>query len=45
MRTAVRNFSAYDAPIGTKLRLAFENNLKKLRTGADCCGNHGQPGC
>jgi hypothetical protein len=45
MRTALRNFSAYDAPIGTKLRLALTNNLTKLRTHSQCCGHPGQPGC
>jgi len=44
-RAFFANFRTYEAPTATKLRLAFENNLKKLRTGADCCGNHGQPGC
>ena len=39
------NFSTYDAPFATKLRMAMANNLKKMRTASDCCGNHGQPGC
>ncbi len=45
IRTALRNFSDYDAPIGTKLRMMVTNNLTKLRTRKDCCGNFGQPGC
>jgi hypothetical protein len=39
------NWSTYDAPFTTKLRMVFSNNLIKLRTRSDCCGNHGQPGC
>jgi hypothetical protein len=39
------NFNEYDAPFATKLRMAVANNFKKLRTGKDCCGNLGQPGC
>jgi hypothetical protein len=45
IRTAFRNFREYDAPIGTKLRMTVSNNLTKLRTRQDCCGNSGQPGC
>src|SRR5947208_8998411 len=41
-RAFLANFRGYDAPITTKLRLAAENSLKKLRTGEGCCGNHGQ---
>ena len=44
-RAFFANFTGYEAPITTKLRLAAENSLKKLRTGEGCCGNHGQPGC
>ena len=44
-RTALENFRTYDAPLPTKLRMALANNLKKIRTGSSCCGNHGQPGC
>ena len=32
-------------PLGRKLRLVLRNNLIKLRTRSDCCGNHGEPGC
>jgi hypothetical protein len=39
------NWRDYDAPFGTKLRLAFRNNWKKLRTRRNCCGNGGEPGC
>jgi hypothetical protein len=45
MKAFFTNFSTYDAPFATKVRLAFENNLKKFRTGSNCCGNPGQPGC
>jgi hypothetical protein len=39
------NFSDYDAPLPSRVRLALANSWKKLRTGSACCGNHGQPGC
>jgi hypothetical protein len=39
------NFRTYDAPLAEKLRLSLANNLKKVKTHSDCCGNHGQPGC
>jgi hypothetical protein len=42
-RNFFTNWSTYDAPVGTKLRLTFRNRVKALRVG--CCGNHGQPGC
>jgi hypothetical protein len=41
----VSNWTTYDAPFTTKLRMAVSNNLLKLRTRQSCCGNHGQPGC
>jgi hypothetical protein len=39
------NFSSYDAPFPTKVRLALANSWRKVRTRSDCCGNYGQPGC
>jgi hypothetical protein len=45
LRAFTANFRTYDAPFGEKLRLFWANNLKKLTTHSDCCGNHGQPGC
>ena len=39
------NFSAYDAPFPTKVRLVLANSWRKVRTRSDCCGNYGQPGC
>jgi hypothetical protein len=39
------NFSTYDAPFPTKVRLALANSWKKVRTRSGCCGNHGEPGC
>ena len=32
-------------PIGRKLKLFVRNNLIKVRTVSDCCGNYGEPGC
>jgi hypothetical protein len=39
------NFSTYDAPFPSKVRLALANTWTKARTRSSCCGNHGQPGC
>jgi hypothetical protein len=41
----VTNFRTYEAPLPTKLRLALANNLTKIRSRSNCCGNRGQPGC
>lgn len=45
LRDAFNNFHTYDAPLGERLRLLVRNNLTKVRTRSNCCGNHGQPGC
>jgi hypothetical protein len=45
IRTSLRNFREYDAPLTTKLRMLVQNNLTKARTRKNCCGNLGQPGC
>ena len=45
IRQSLRNFREYDAPFLTKLRMVVSNNVIKLRTRKDCCGNFGQPGC
>ena len=45
LSAAFSNWSTYDAPFMTKLRMVVSNNLIKLRTRQNCCGNHGQPGC
>jgi len=39
------NWSNYDASIPTKLALTVRNRGKALFSRAQCCGNHGQPGC
>ena len=39
------NWTTYDAPFATKLRMAVSNTLIKLGKHQSCCGNHGQPGC
>jgi hypothetical protein len=38
------NFSTYDAPFPTKVRLALANSWRKVRTRSSC-GHYGQPGC
>jgi hypothetical protein len=45
IRQSIRNFKEYDAPFGTKLRMALGNNMTKMRTRSHCCGHPGQPGC
>jgi hypothetical protein len=45
LRAFTANFRTYDASFSEKLRLSWANNVKKLKTHSDCCGNHGQPGC
>ncbi|MBI4302109.1 MAG: hypothetical protein HY664_05850 [Chloroflexi bacterium] len=32
-------------PWPTKIRLLIANNWRKIRTGSDCCGHPGEPGC
>jgi hypothetical protein len=39
------NWTTYDAPFATKLRMAVSNTFIKLRHRQACCGNYGQPGC
>ena len=45
LRVSWQNFRDYDAPLTTKIRMVIANNAKKARTGENCCGNLGQPGC
>ncbi len=49
LRVHARNFFTnwrdYDAPVTTKLALTAKNRSKALFSRAQCCGNHGQPGC
>jgi len=39
------NWSTYQAPFRTKLRMLVANNWIKVRHRQNCCGNTGQPGC
>jgi hypothetical protein len=39
------NWREYDAPLGTKLRLAMRNRLKATFSKQQCCGHTGEPGC
>ena len=39
------NWTTYDAPFATKVRLAASNTFLKLRKRQACCGHHGEPGC
>jgi hypothetical protein len=44
-RALFSNWSTYDAPFATKLRMAVSNTYLKVRNRQACCGNAGQPGC
>jgi hypothetical protein len=35
----------YKGPYWKKVRLGIKNQLIKVRTFSDCCGNYGEPGC
>lgn len=41
----ISNWTTYDAPFGTKVRLAARNLWRRVILRQTCCGNHGQPGC
>ena len=45
VRSFVSNWSTYEAPLGTKLRLTVRNLWRRIVLRQNCCGNHGQPGC
>jgi len=40
----ISNWTEYDAPFGTKARLAARNLGRRARL-KPCCGHPGQPGC
>ena len=44
LQETIENFRS-PMPLPEKLRLFLRNNWIKLKTGSDCCGNHGEPGC
>lgn len=44
-RDSLRNFWRSERALAERTRIAIRNNLIKLRTGQNCCGNHGEPGC
>lgn len=39
------NWSTYEAPLPTKLRLLARNRFRAIVLLRGCCGHHGQPGC
>ena len=41
----IANWTEYDAPVTTKLRLTARNLWRRVVLRHTCCGNHGQPGC
>lgn len=44
-RHFVKNFVDAEHAYAERVRLTVKNNLIKMRTGSNCCGNHGEPGC
>ena len=44
-RSFFTNWSTYEAPLRTKVRLTFRNRWRAIAMLKGCCGNPGQPGC
>lgn len=44
LKSFFTNMSA-PMPWHTKIRLLLRNNFIKIKTGKNCCGHHGEPGC
>jgi hypothetical protein len=44
-RAFLDNWRKSDLPFFKRLRVALRNEWKKIRTGQQCCGNYGEPGC
>ena len=42
---AYRNWVNSDLPFWPRLTLALSNEWIKVRTGQQCCGHYGEPGC
>jgi len=45
IREAFENWSSSDLPFLKKMKLTAKNELIKIRTGRNCCGNIDEPGC
>jgi len=43
-RDPISNWSSYEAPFGTKARMAVRNLARRARF-QSCCGHPGEPGC
>jgi hypothetical protein len=41
----ISNWTDFDAPFTTKLRMTARNLWRRVVLRQGCCGNHGQPGC
>jgi len=44
-RSFFTNWSTFEAPLGTKVRLTLGNRWRAIVMLKGCCGNPGQPGC
>jgi hypothetical protein len=44
LRAVVTNMRG-PMPLGRKVGLLIRNNWIKVRTGSNCCGHYGEPGC
>ena len=45
LRNVFTNWREYDAPFGTKVRLAVRNRVRATFSKQQCCGHTGEPGC
>lgn len=45
LRAVFSNWSRSDLPFAQKVAAVLRNNAIKVRTGQNCCGHHGEPGC
>ena len=45
LRAFFANWRESDRPFFEKLRMSAGNTATKVRKRANCCGNHGEPGC
>lgn len=41
----ISNWTTFEGPARTKLRLALKNYGLRFARRSNCCGNHGEPGC
>ena len=45
IKAVFSNWRSSDASTGEKIKMAVKNNMIKIKTRRNCCGNHGEVGC